>query len=142
MKSRDEVSAGGVVYRRDADGIKVLICKDAGYQKWVLPKGVINRGEAVEETARREVREEVGVTAQIINSLGEEKYVYMARDVRVFKAVHYFLMEYQSGSEADHDHEMTEVRWVSLSEAISLMGYKGAQDVLKRAQAQLESAKE
>jgi 8-oxo-dGTP pyrophosphatase MutT (NUDIX family) len=109
MKSRDEVSAGGVVYRRTANGVVVLICKDAGYHRWVLPKGWVNKGESLEEAAVREVREEVGVQARVVESLGEpEKYVYTAQGgVRVFKTVHYFLMAYESGSEADHDAEVT-----------------------------------
>lgn len=143
MKSRDEVSAGGVVYRRGETGIEVLICKDAGYHKWVLPKGLVGRGESFEQAALREVREEVGVTARLGAPLGEpEKYVYTARGVRVFKSVHYFLMEYESGSEAHHDHEMEEVRWVSIEEALTLLGYKGAKDVVTRAKALLEQTSE
>ena len=56
MKSRDEISAGGVVFRHGANGIEVLICKDAGYHRWVLPKGLVNRGESFEQTAVREAR--------------------------------------------------------------------------------------
>ena len=139
MKSRDEVSAGGVVFRRDRGGVQVLVCKDAGYKKWVLPKGLVDKGESFEETAAREVREEVGVQGRIVAPLGEEKYVYTARGIRVFKTVTYFLMEYVAGNELDHDHEMDEVKWVSIDEAIGLMGYKGAQDVLRRAQTSLDA---
>jgi 8-oxo-dGTP diphosphatase len=138
LKSRPEVSAGGVVYRRASDGVEVLICKDAGYHKWVLPKGLVDAGETPDTAALREVREEVGVTARIIAPLRAEKYIYTARGVRVFKTVHYFLMEYESGSEADHDHEMEAVRWVSLDDAIDLMGYQGAKDVLREAKMRLE----
>lgn len=138
LKSRPEYSAGGVVYRRSGETIEVLICKDAGYHKWVLPKGVRDKDESAEDTALREVREEVGVTGRIVASLGEEKYIYTARGVRVFKSVQYFLMEYVSGSESDHDHEMEAVRWAAIDEAIDLMGYKGAKDVLQRAKAILE----
>src|SRR5690349_6603367 len=113
MTSRTELSAGGVVYRRVDKTIEVLICKDAGYHKWVLPKGLVNKGENLEQAALREVSEEVGVRAALVRPLGEpEKYVYTSHGVGVFKTVHYFLMEYLSGSEADHDHEMEEVRWV------------------------------
>ncbi len=135
MKSRNEVSAGGVVYRRTQSGIEVLICKDAGYHKWVLPKGLVNTGETPDQTAVREVEEEVGVRGRILAPLGEpEKYVYNARGVLVFKSVHYFLMAYESGDETRHDAEMEEVKWVPLDEAITLLGYKGAKDVLRRAQ--------
>lgn len=135
MPTRNEVSAGGVVYRRAPDGVEVLICKDAGYHRWVLPKGLINTGEEPEQTAVREVEEEVGVKARVIEALGEpEKYVYKARGVLVFKSVYYFLMAYESGSEAEHDHEMEAVRWATFDEAIELVAYKGAKDVLRRAQ--------
>src|SRR5215207_3562352 len=112
MPSRNEISAGGVVYRRTTDGIDILICKDAGYHRWVLPKGLVNKGESHEQTAVREVQEETGITARLIAPLGEpEKYIYTARGVRVFKSVYYFLLECQSGSETDHDHEMEAVEW-------------------------------
>ena len=87
-KWRKEVSAGGVVVRSGEDGPQVLICKDAGYQKWVLPKGLIGRNEQAEDAALREVEEEGGVRARLVAPLGEpEKYVYTARGMRVFKEV-------------------------------------------------------
>ncbi len=139
MKSRDEFSAGGVVYRRTPNGVQVLVGKDGSYHKWVLPKGLVRKSESPDQTAVREVEEEVGVKARIVEPLGDpERYIYTSRGVRVFKRVHYFLMEYESGSEAEHDHEMEEVRWTSVDEAIELMGYKGAKDVLRRAKARLE----
>src|SRR5689334_14317844 len=111
MKSRNELSAGGVVYRRVNDSLEVLICKAASYHKWVLPKGLIDKGESVEQAALREVKEEVGVTAHIVAPLGTpEKYIYSLHGMRIFKTVSYFLMEYDSGDETQHDHEMEEVR--------------------------------
>jgi 8-oxo-dGTP pyrophosphatase MutT (NUDIX family) len=139
MKSRQEISAGGVVYRRNRGLVEILICKDAGYHRWVLPKGLVRKSEAMEQTAVREVEEEVGVRARVVASLDEpEKYIYTARGVRVFKQVHYFLMEYEAGSETQHDAEMEEVRWVPLEEAVELLAYKGAQDVVKRCKALLD----
>ncbi len=138
MGSSNEISAGGVVYRKTDGEIEVLICKDGSYHKWVLPKGMANRGETLEQAALREVREEVGVTARLIAPLGEpEKYIYTRRGLRIFKSVHYYLMEYESGSEADHDHEMEEVRWVGIDTAIEMMGYQGAKTMLIRAKALL-----
>jgi 8-oxo-dGTP pyrophosphatase MutT (NUDIX family) len=110
------------------------------HHKWVLPKGIVNKDESLEQAALREVREETGVQTRIVESLGDpEKYVYTARGVRVFKSVHYFLMEYISGSEADHDHEMEEVKWVAIDAAIEMMGYRGAKEVLIRSKAKLEN---
>lgn len=140
MRSRDEVSAGGVVYRRnEKDEIEVLICRTVKTQKWVIPKGLIDPGERVEQTAVREVREEVGVNARIIQPLDPpEKYVYTRNDMRIFKTVHYYLLEYVSGSIEDHDHEMEAVEWVSLDRAIEMVAYDSAKSVLLRAKAKLE----
>jgi 8-oxo-dGTP pyrophosphatase MutT (NUDIX family) len=138
MKSRDEISAGGVVYRQGANGLEVLICKDAGYHRWVLPKGVTRKSETLEQTALREV-EEVGVRAHVVLALDEpEKYIYVARGVRVFKAVHYFLMEYDSGSEAEHDAEMEDVKWVPFDTAIAELAYEGAKNVVRRCKEYLD----
>jgi 8-oxo-dGTP pyrophosphatase MutT (NUDIX family) len=140
MPSRNEISAGGVVYRRTTDGIDILICKDAGYHRWVLPKGLVNKGESHEQTAVREVQEETGISARLIAPLGEpEKYIYTARGVRVFKSVYYFLLEYQSGSEADHDREMEAVEWKPIDEAIDMLAYKAAKNVVQRAKQLLEN---
>jgi len=133
MKSRNELSAGGVVFRRINENFEVLICKAATYHRWVLPKGLIGKGESVEQAALREVREEVGVTAHIVAPLETEKYIYTMHGMRIFKTVHYFLMEYDSGDETQHDHEMEEVRWASFDDAISFVAYEGAKKILRQA---------
>jgi 8-oxo-dGTP pyrophosphatase MutT (NUDIX family) len=140
MKSRNETSAGGVVYRRSGDEIEVLICKDAGYHRWVLPKGLVAKGESFEQTALREVKEEVGVEARIVAPLGEpEKYIYTARGMRVFKSVHYFLMEYVSGDEQDHDAEMEAVMWTSIPQAMDMVAYPQLKALLRQCQTMLEN---
>lgn len=140
MKSRTEVSAGGVVYRQAQPGHEVLVSKHSGYHKWVLPKGLVERGESLEDTAIREVAEETGIRAKIVSKIGTpEEYVYILHGERIFKKVYYFLMEYVSGSESEHDFEMEEVKWVTFSEGIDLMGYDGAKRVLREAQKLLTS---
>jgi len=53
------------VYRRARKGVEFLLGKHSGYHKWVLPKGLVERGEGPIETAIREVEEELGVKARI-----------------------------------------------------------------------------
>lgn len=141
--SRTEVSAGGVVYRKAGDTYEVLISKHSGYHKWVLPKGLVEHGESLEQTAVREVAEEVGVTAKIIQEItGPERYVYTFNGETIDKQVQYFLMEYVSGSETDHDFEMEDVAWVSFDEAIKRMGYDGAKRVLQDAKTLVDAMNE
>jgi len=92
-----EISAGGVVYKRDEEGIKFLLLKKTGARiTWVLPKGKIDKGESVEEAAQREVQEETGLSQlKIIKKLGEENYFYRSYQKEKFlvkKTVYYFLM--------------------------------------------------
>jgi len=134
MKSRQEVSAGGVVYKAQGDSYVVLVAKHSGYHKWVLPKGLVEKGEKLEDTAVREVKEETGITAKVREPIGKpEEYVYILQGERIFKKVYYFLMEYVSGDEITHDFEMEDVQWVSMDEAIDRMGYEGAKQVLVQA---------
>lgn len=63
----EEISAGGVVYRKSDGNYEFLIGKHSGYHKWVLPKGLVEKGESQMQAAVREVEEEVGVTAKIVD---------------------------------------------------------------------------
>ena len=73
-----KVSAGTLLYRRRGDGLEVLLVHPSGnYNRrapWGIPKGLIDPGEASEQTARRETLEETGVVAGTLQSLGEMTY--------------------------------------------------------------------
>ena len=128
MKSRDERSAGGVVFRlRDDDGVDVaLILTHEG--RWQLPKGWIEDGESPETTAVREVREEAGVDAELVGPLDSISYRftshYDAEPARIRKTVEFFLLRYLSGSTDDHDHEVQDARWFHIDEAIAKLAFK------------------
>jgi 8-oxo-dGTP pyrophosphatase MutT (NUDIX family) len=129
-----EVSAGGVVVhegqvlvivptRRAADGSHVL----------GLPKGHLDEGETILQAATREVREETGVTVELVQELGEVRYWYVRDHHRVAKSVHFFLFRYVSGDPADHDDEVLEARWMGLAEAQKALSYPGERDMVARA---------
>jgi 8-oxo-dGTP pyrophosphatase MutT (NUDIX family) len=130
-----EFSAGGVVFnaarhvvvivptRRAADGSRVL----------ALPKGHPDGAESPAEAALREVREETGVEAEVIESLGQVRYWYQRGGRRVAKAVEFFLLRYLSGDVADHDHEVEDACWIPADEAAERLTYDGEREMVRRA---------
>jgi 8-oxo-dGTP pyrophosphatase MutT (NUDIX family) len=98
-----EFSAGGVVARA-GEALLVWARDLKGRSVVTLPKGLVKRGEASEEAALREVREETGFRCRIVNELPKSEYFYRRSDKLVRKTVRWFLME-PIEKEGGHDHE-------------------------------------
>jgi 8-oxo-dGTP pyrophosphatase MutT (NUDIX family) len=136
VPTKREISAGGVVYRRDGEQIEVVLASRRtrrGELAWGLAKGGIEDDESPEDAAIREVREETGLLAEIEASLGETRYFYVWENVRIRKTVHFFLMRHTGGDVEDRDDEMEEIRWFPLERALKRAAYRGERDVLGRA---------
>ena len=136
MSVRNQVSAGGVVYRRGPNGIEVALAArrtQKGELVWGLPKGQIEEGESPEAAAIREAREETGIESALEGSLGRTRYFYVWEGQRVRKLVHMFLLRATGGDISEHDDEMEDVRWFGLDEAAREAGYRGERAVLRRA---------
>lgn len=127
MKHKTEISAGGIVFR-DADGVRTwLITQHSQHKGWGFPKGIIgdvDKDEKMETAALREVREEGGVVAKIVNpNPTQAAYKYKFEDTLVDKKVYYFLMEYVSGDPKDHDWEVSEAKFVTEEEVEETLTY-------------------
>lgn len=129
-----ELSAGGVVVR---DGQVIVIVPTRrgaqGQRVLGLPKGHVDPGENAEQAARREVREEAGVEADLVEKLGDVRYFYQRGGQRIFKMVRFFLFTYREGDLEDHDDEVEEARWMPLEEAARALSYKGEREMVGRA---------
>ncbi|MQA25180.1 MAG: NUDIX domain-containing protein [Micromonosporaceae bacterium] len=126
LRRVEEVSAGGlVVHDREGQLAGVLIAKHdrRGRLVWSLPKGHVEEGETLEQTAAREVYEETGVTAEVIDRLGEVDYWFVLGDRKIHKTVHHFLLRWVAGELSDRDVEVVEVAWVPLSEIPDRLAY-------------------
>ncbi len=122
------VSAGGLVVQDRADGRwGLLIARRSatGKLQWTLPKGGIEPGEAVEDAAVREVREETGIHAAIVAALGVVDYWFVWRPdgVRYHKFVHYYLMRPVHGHLHERDDEAEHVAWLPLDQALQRMAH-------------------
>jgi 8-oxo-dGTP pyrophosphatase MutT (NUDIX family) len=135
LRTERAVSAGGVVWRRVADQIEVLLCGRQAERLWALPKGTPEPGETIEQAALREVREETGVTVETDGVVGDIKYWFSRpqEGVRYSKTVHHFLMRPTGGDTGLHDHEFDEVRWVPVGEALKLMSYPNEVRIVRQA---------
>jgi 8-oxo-dGTP pyrophosphatase MutT (NUDIX family) len=141
MKTRERVSAGGAAFRISDHGPEVAIIRSARESRWQLPKGIIDPGETEEEAAVREVGEEAGIHCELLAKIDSIDYWYVDRwsseAVRVHKYVHFFLMKYQTGDIAHHDHEVEEVRWVPLAKAIELLAFPAEKKIVEKAGAMI-----
>lgn len=135
LRTERVVSAGGVVWRRVADQIEVLLCGRPAERLWALPKGTPEPGETIEQAALREVREETGVTVETDGVVGDIKYWFSRPQdgIRYSKTVHHFLMRPTGGDPGLHDHEFDEVRWVPVGEALKLMSYPNEVRIVRQA---------
>jgi 8-oxo-dGTP pyrophosphatase MutT (NUDIX family) len=136
LGSRSEVSAGGVVYRREEESIEIALAARRtrrGDLAWGLAKGAIEPGETEEQAAVREVLEETGLEVDVESDLGDIRYFYVWDGVRVRKRVHFFLMRMTGGDVQDHDTEMEDVRWFPLPSAVKRAAYQGEREVIERA---------
>jgi 8-oxo-dGTP pyrophosphatase MutT (NUDIX family) len=108
---------------------------------WALPKGLIADGEGPAAAALREVNEETGVEARLLEKLGDVRYVYTWAGERVFKVVSFYLLRYSRGRLGDldpeHRHEVAEARWLPLDEAERLLAYRGEREMAGKALARL-----
>ncbi len=123
MKIIRQTSAGGIVFKDNL----WLICQHSEHKGWVFPKGLvgdIDSSESNETAGLREVKEEGGVKAKIINKKPiKTEYEYQWHGTLIKKTVFYFLMEYVSGDPKNHDWEMSDAKFVNVDEVKKTLSY-------------------
>lgn len=132
---KEEVSAGGVVFRREGDQTYFLLIRDP-YHNWGFPKGHLEQGEDPAAAALREVAEETGLaTLEMRGAVETIDWTFRFRGRAVHKTCHFFLIETPDERTAPLRAEgISACRWVPFAQATQLIGYQNARDVLVRAQ--------
>lgn len=134
-RAEREVSAGGIVFRRDPDGTaRFLLIRDS-YRHWGFPKGHLEDEETPAAAALRETAEETGL-AQLIphGPIRLIDWHFRFRGRYIHKYCHFFLFESPEGDAVPQVEEgITAVRWETLERALEVLSYDNARGVLKRA---------
>lgn len=129
--TRQTASSGAVVVGADD---RILLLRRADEDIWCLPKGTVEPGESLEETAVREVREETGLRVRLLRPLHEVRYSFFwpPGGVNYDKTVAYFLAE-PIGGRLEPEPGFDEVQWATHEEAMRLLHWKNDKEVVARA---------
>ena len=125
-----------MVYREQHGRIDVALIHVR--TRWGLPKGHVEPGEHINETAVREVREETGLLGKIERKLGSISYTYRAKSkdgepIRISKRVRFFLLGYLEGDVHGHDYEVDEARWFPIEKALGKLVFATEKKMVRKA---------
>lgn len=121
-----EPTAGGVVFRRDEnDGIEILLIQDAK-DRWTIPKGHIEEGETAQQTAKREISEEAGLSdTEVFGWLGKIHFRYRRLDKLVLMTTQIYLVRAQGDTNAIKKEEwMNGIKWFKFHDALDAIEYE------------------
>lgn len=142
-----ERSAGAVIFRKEGDKTFYLLLHypssaKAPKEYWDFPKGHIEKGEKIEETIKREVREETGLDdIRLVEDFKEWiKYFFKFKGKNVFKIVTFLLAETKT-KEVKVSFEHLGYEWLSYEKALEKLTFKNAKEILKKANQYLVESK-
>src|SRR4029079_4894627 len=99
---RHEHSSGGAVIAIRNGQPYVAMIATRGRTRWGLPKGAVSKGETSEEAALREVREETGLEAKIVEKLDTIEYFFRVADTLIKKRVDFYLTQHTRATPHAH----------------------------------------
>lgn len=127
-----EPTAGGVVFRRnDKNAVEILLIQDAK-DRWTIPKGHIEEGETAQQTAKREIGEEAGLTdTDVLGWLGKIHFRYRRIDKLVLMTTQIYLVRAKGDTDAIKKEDwMNGIRWFSFNDAINAIEYEDIEKLM------------
>ena len=127
-----EKSAGAIVFRRDKE-IKYLLIQ-YGWGHWEFPRGLIEKGESLEDTARREIKEETGIEdIRFISGFKEWiKFFFKLKGKNIMKIAIFLLAETKT-EKVKLSYEHKDYGWLDYKEALNRLTFENSKEVLKKA---------
>jgi len=142
MKPRD--TAGGIILNKE--GKIVLVWQNRN--SWAFPKGGIEEGETMLGAALREIKEETGLSASALTMIGQlPTYVRYSIGIdgtgedmsRPASTRNLFLFLSQQVDLKPEDKEVTEARWVTVDEALSMLTHPKDAEFLRSIREKIET---
>ncbi|KKR81451.1 MAG: Nudix family hydrolase [Candidatus Daviesbacteria bacterium GW2011_GWA1_41_61] len=132
MKIKKELSAGGVLFKEVDGEYYVAVIHRSKQNDWTLPKGHVEPGESLEDTALREVEEETNNKAVVLKKIGSFSYSVedKEKDITYKRTVHWFLMKSKGDNSHKLNFETDQVRWLKVDEDFSFMNYANDKSIL------------
>lgn len=137
-----DYTAGGVVFRRKNGGLEFLLIQDLK-DRWSIPKGHVESGEALESTALREITEETGLkNLQIIEKLDKIHFFHRVQKQLIFTTTFVFLIESTNLEEpvvVENSEGITDARWFREAEALKAIEYKDTKILVELAAGKIKA---
>lgn len=135
IRATREYTAGGVVFRRlEQDRIQILMIQDR-LGRWTIPKGHVEEGESLEQTALREVAEETGLThLRLGEKLDKLHFFYRKEGKLIFMTTYVFLMEALGDSDniiPEDSEGIVDAKWFDQDKALGLIEYRDTEKLFR-----------
>lgn len=127
-----EKSCGAVIFTRMNNEIKYLLIRNlAG--TYGFPKGHVEQGETEEQTALREVFEEVGLAVKLVSGFRCEDEHPIPQKENTMKQIVYFLGEYSNQEFTYQKEELTDALLTDYETAMTLFQFDSSKRILTEA---------
>jgi 8-oxo-dGTP pyrophosphatase MutT (NUDIX family) len=142
-KAVREYTAGGVVFRVKNGGLEFLLLQDVK-GRWSIPKGHVESGETLEQTAVREIEEETGLSQiKIIDKLDKIHFFYRMNGKLIFMTTFVFLMEATEPDETlqpEKSEGIIDVSWFDEAAALRAIEYKATRVLVEEGAQRVKKA--
>ena len=128
-----EKSAGAIIFREEEGKIHYLLLHYR-WGHWEFPRGLIEKGESLEQTARREIKEEVGIKdIEFIPGFKEWfKFFFKLKGKNIMKIATFLLAETKT-EKVKLSYEHKDYAWLTYEEALKRLTFQNSKEILKKA---------
>ncbi len=119
--------AGAIAYRVGEDGrIELLLVRaKKNRHHWIVPKGHMEEGETEEQTAKRELQEEAGISGELVGYSGIRRFSFEDKNYSVSYYVYKFIKVVHEG-EPGRDPQ-----WCTVDEALNLITFADMKELIR-----------